>query len=213
MKIVEERVERYIGGLLAEHDEPVLLAMEAEAAKEGFPIVGRHVGVTLTLLAESIGASRIFELGSGYGFSAYWFARASTTLEVHCTDGDPANEQKAERYLTDAGLWDRITYHVGDAVTSLNATDGLYDIVYNDIDKDGYPDAWAAARNRVRVGGFYICDNVLWSGRVAEPDPADERPEWTSAIVRHNEMVFSDPDWLATILPIRDGVILARRRR
>ncbi|MHB8513241.1 MAG: O-methyltransferase [Actinomycetota bacterium] len=209
MQIVDTRVESYVATLLAKHDEPVLNEMEAEAKERGFPIVGRHVGVTLTLLATSIDAQRVFELGSGYGYSAYWFAKASK--EVHCTDGDPENEKKASEYLSRAGVWDRIQFHVGDAVTGLNSTSGDFDIIYNDISKHGYPDAWNAARKRVRVGGLYICDNVLWSGRVAEEDPKDERPQWTQAIKEHNTLVFSDNNWWATILPIRDGVIVARR--
>ncbi|GAC1417521.1 MAG: O-methyltransferase [Actinomycetota bacterium] len=211
VQIVDTNVESYIAGLLSLHDEPVLLDMEAEAKEKGFPIVGRHVGVTLTMLAGSIDAKRVFELGSGYGFSAYWFAKVAH--EVHCTDGDPGNEQKASEYLSRAGVWDRVRYHVGDAVTALNATTGEYDIVYNDIDKDGYPAAWLAARTRVRVGGLYICDNVLWSGRVAQDDPDDKRPEWTAAIKEHNTLVFSDKAWWTTIIPIRDGVIVARRIR
>ena len=127
--------------------------MESEAARRGFPIVGRNVGVTLELLARSIGRGRVFELGSGFGYSAYWFARAvGPEGEVHCTDGDPANEMKAADYLTRTGLWDRVSYHVGDAVEALNDTGGLFDLIYDDIDKDGYPDAWRAARERVRVG-------------------------------------------------------------
>ncbi len=59
-------------------------------------------------------------------------------------------------------------------MTSLNALDGEFDVVYDDIDKEGYPDAWRAARERIRVGGLYVCDNVLWSGRVLDDDP-DER--------------------------------------
>src|SRR5439155_18220472 len=84
-------VEDYIRGLLARHDEPVLLEMEADARERGFPIIGRMVGVAIEILARSIGARRVFELGSGYGYSAYWFARAvGQGGEVHLTDGDPA---------------------------------------------------------------------------------------------------------------------------
>ncbi len=76
MEITNPTIEGYIRGLLARHDEPVLLEMEAEAKEKGFPIVGRMVGVVLEILARSIGAKRVFELGSGYGYSGYWFARA-----------------------------------------------------------------------------------------------------------------------------------------
>ena len=200
--------------LQTRHDEPVLLEMEKEAEERGFPIVGRLVGVTLEVLARAVGARRIFELGSGYGYSAYWFSRATGDGgEVHCTDGDPENEKKASDYLTRAGLWSRVRYHVGDAVDSLSTVDGEFDIVYNDIDKHGYPDAWKAARSRVRIGGFYICDNVLWSGRVASASAKDDRPELTRAIVEHNGLVADDEDYLSTIVPTRDGVMVALRLR
>ena len=213
LQIVHEDVERYMRTLQARHDEPVLLEMEKEARERGFPIVERLVGVTLEVLARAIGARRVFELGSGYGYSAYWFSRAvGPDGEVHCTDGDPENEKKAADYLTRAGLWDRIRFHVGDAVSALSTVEGAFDVVYNDIDKHGYPDAWRAARSRVRVGGLYICDNVLWSGRVTEEKPSDDvRPGWTEAIKEHNELIASDADYLSTIIPTRDGVMVALR--
>src|SRR6266536_78359 len=167
MEITNPTIEGYIRGLLARHDEPVLLEMEAEAKEKGFPIVGRMVGVVLEILARSIGAKRVFELGSGYGYSGYWFSRAvGAGGELHLTDGDPENERKALDYLGRAGLAGPVAFHVGDAVASLNATHGQFDVLYCDIDKDGYPEAWRAGRDRIRPGGLFICDNTLWSGRV-----------------------------------------------
>jgi len=209
MDIVNPEVEAYMRSLQTRHDEPVLLEMEAEASANGFPIIGRLVGATVEVLARSVGARRVFELGSGYGYSAYWFSRAvGADGEVHCTDGDPANEPKALAYLERAGLGGPIRWHVGDAVTHLNATEGDFDVVYNDIDKEGYPDAWRAARERVRVGGLYVCDNVLWYGRVTQPEP--RTPE-TSAILEHNAFVAGDDRYLSTIVPTRDGIMVALR--
>jgi caffeoyl-CoA O-methyltransferase len=208
MDIVNPEIEDYMASLQARYSEPVLLEMEAEGRDRGFPIVGRNVGVTLEVLARSVGARRVMELGSGYGYSAYWFARAvGEGGEVHCTDGDPENAKNAESYLSRAGLWDRVTYHVGDAVEQLASIDGEFDIVYDDIDKHGYPDAWRAARERIRVGGLYLCDNVLWSGRIFDPDP-DEN---TTAILEHNRLIADDERFASTIVPTRDGVFVAVR--
>ena len=208
MDIVDPKIEGYMRDRLGRFDDPVLLAMEAEAAERHFPIVGRNVGVTLEVLARSVGARRIIELGSGYGYSGYWHARAvGPAGEVHLTDGDPENERKAADYLGRAGLWEPVTYHVGDAVTSMNALDGDFDVVYDDIDKEGYPEAWRAARDRIRVGGLYICDNVLWSGRVLDDQP-DER---TRAILEHNASIAEDERYVSTIVPTRDGVMVAIR--
>jgi len=198
--------------LLRRYDEPVLLEMEAEGKERGFPIIGRLVGVTVELLARSVGAKRVFELGSGFGYSAYWFARAvGPSGEVHGTDGDPANEPKALDYLSRAGLAEPIRWHVGDAVTHLGAAPGEFDVVYNDIDKDGYPAAWMAARERIRVGGLYVCDNVLWSGRVAVRDRDDPRPVYTQAILEHNRLIAEDDRFISSIVPTRDGVFVALR--
>ena len=215
LQIVHPDVEGYMRSLLSRHDEEVLLEMEKEGEERGFPIIGRMVGVTVELLARSIGAHRVFELGSGYGYSAYWFSRAvGPSGEVHCTDGDPNNEKKASGYLGRVGFWDRVRFHVGDAVEMLAATPGTFDVVYNDIDKHGYPDAWRAARDRVRPGGLYICDNVLWSGRVTEDEVTDDvRPGWTDAIKEHNRLIADDEDFLSVIIPTRDGVMTALRLR
>lgn len=212
-RIVHEISAGYARTLLDRHDEPVLNEMEAFARAESFPIVNRHVGVTLEILARTNGARRIIELGSGFGYSAYWFARAETATEIHCTDGSPANAKRAEDYLTRSGRWDPIIWHVGDAVATLASLEGDFDIVYNDIDKDGYPDAWRAARDRIRVGGLYLCDNVLWSGLAAEDPPIDDDgpPGYTEAIKEHNRLVADDERFLSSILPIRDGVLCALR--
>lgn len=215
-RIVHEVSAGYARALLDRHDEPVLLEMESFARAEGFPIVNRHVGVTLEILTRTLGARRVLELGSGYGYSAYWFARgAGESAEIHCTDGSSANARRAQGYMVRAGLWDRVTWHIGDAVQQMAEIDGDFDIVYNDIDKDGYPAAWRAARQRIRVGGLYLCDNVLWSGLAAEESPVDDDgpPGYTDAIKEHNRSIAEDPDFLSSILPIRDGVLVAHRLR
>lgn len=209
-QIVNEISERYMRDLLNPLDEQVLLEMEALAKAENFPIINRHVGATIEILGRAMQARRVCELGSGYGYSAYWWGRAvGQDGEVHATDGAPANAKRAEDYLVRAGIWDRITWHVGDAVTTLESLDGEFDVIYNDIDKDGYPAAWMAARDRIRVGGLYVCDNVLWSGRAAENDA--ENDEWTRAIKEHNQAIASDTAFRSSILPIRDGVMIALR--
>jgi len=210
--IVKPEVEDYMRTLVVRHDEPVLLEMEREGKERGFPIVGRLVGVTLEVLARSIGTRRVFELGSGFGYSGYWFSRAvGPEGELHLTDGDPRNERKALDYLARAGLDGPVRFHVGDAVESLQATEGEFDVVYNDIDKEGYPSAWAVGRERIRVGGLYLCDNVLWSGRVVDGAPEDERTAETRAIREHNRMIADDKRYLSTIVPTRDGVMVALR--
>lgn len=206
--ILDPRIDAYQRSLLDRYDEPVLLAMEAEGDERGFPIVGRAVGVTLELLSRSIGAGRVMELGSGFGYSAYWFARAvGPDGEVRCTEGDPANAATAERYLTDAGLWDRVTYHVGDAVEQLATIDGDFDVVFCDIDKPGYPAAWRTAAERIRVGGLYLCDNTLGTSS----DTVLDDNERTRAIREHNRLIADDARYVSTLIPTRQGLLAALR--
>jgi len=210
MNFIDPDVAAYLRRLCDRADEPVLLEMEALGERRGFPIVGRVVGATLELLARSVRARRVFEMGSGFGFSAYWFARAvGTTGEVILTDTDASNAATAEEFLARAGLWDRCRFVVGDALGALSAAEGDFDVVYNDVDKESYPAAWELARSRVAPGGLYLCDNVLWSGRVAR----DDRSPATVAIRAHNEAVYADPDFAASIVPTRDGVMVALRLR
>jgi predicted O-methyltransferase YrrM len=213
MDIVNPKIEDYLRGLLGGEDDVVPREMEALAEERDFPIVGRLVGVTLEVLARSIRARRVLEMGSGYGYSAYWFSRAvGPDGEVHMTEGDSSNQEKALDYLGRAGLADRVHSHVGNALDIIDELSGEFDVIFCDIDKGDYPTAWAKARERIRVGGLYLCDNVLWSGRVAEDNPTDDvRPGWTEAIKQHNEEIVSDPRYMKTVVPTRDGVMVALR--
>jgi caffeoyl-CoA O-methyltransferase len=210
---MDDGVERYLDELAAtQYDEPVMAEMDAKAKELGFPIVGRATGRYLELAARSIGARRVMELGSGFGYSAYWFSRAvGPSGEVVCTDGDPKNATAAEDYLTRAGFWERVRFRVGDALEGFAQEEGDFDVVYCDVDKHGYPDCWRAARDRIRIGGVYLCDNVIWSGRVATGTDREGLPGWTAAIMEHNRLVAEDSRYVSSIVPIRDGVMAALR--
>lgn len=210
---VDPAIEAYLRGLVNRTDHPALAEMEALALTNNFPIVGRLVGVFLETMARSVHAKRVFEFGSGYGYSAYWFAKAvGLAGQVICSDGDPLNEEQAHRYLGQAGLWDRIDFQTGFAQDIFAETDGVFDICYNDVDKGDYPEIWRMAKDRIRPGGLYIADNVLWHGRVAVEDYVDIVPGWTEAIMEHNRLIFNDPEFDAFINPTRDGVIVARKK-
>jgi caffeoyl-CoA O-methyltransferase len=212
IQIVDPRIEDYMKDLLG-GDHPVAREMETVAEERDFPIVGRTVGVTLEVLARAIGAGRVLEMGSGYGYSAYWFARAvGSGGEVHMTEGDAANQKKAVEFLERAELADRVWSHVGNALDIIEQLDGDFDVVFCDIDKGDYPAAWAKARERIRPGGLYLCDNVLWDGRVVTGEDRKGTPAgWTAAVRQHNEAIAADERYLSTIVPTRDGVMVALR--
>lgn len=218
--LLPREVDSYLVELVkAQFADQVLTEMEIRADALGFPIVGRAVGRFLELQARAIGARRVVELGSGFGYSAYFFAGAvGDDGEVVCTDTDPDNARLAETYLRRAGRFAPVRYHVGDALEGLAAVEGELDVIYCDIDKDGYPAAWAAAAERLRVGGLFLCDNVLWDGRVAGLVPDGEPPERAAAraavtddIVAMSREIASDPRYVSSLAPIRDGVLVALR--
>ncbi|MGH3442718.1 MAG: O-methyltransferase [Nitriliruptorales bacterium] len=211
--IVGETVERYLDELASPAD-PVLAEMERRGRERDFPIVGQVAGRFLEQQARAIGARSVVELGSGFGFSAYFFARAvGEGGRVVCSDLDEANAAEAEELLGRAGLWDRVEFHVGDAAEVLAGVGGEVDIVFCDADKERYPEHWRNAAERIRVGGLYICDNTLWYGRAATGEPTPDRPGWTAAIREHNAAVFADDRYVASLLPLRDGVLTALRIR
>jgi caffeoyl-CoA O-methyltransferase len=207
--IVEPRVESYIAALGASPD-PVLAAMEALAERRRFPIVGRHAGTLLGLLARSIGARMVFELGSGYGYSALWFARAmSADGRVICTDLSEDNRDLAMGYFRTAGLEPRMEFRVGDSLAAAREQKPGFDIVFNDIDKESYPASIDVAVPLLRSGGLFITDNTLWRGKVADEGPGDAQ---TEAVRTFNKMVFSRPDLECVIIPIRDGLTVCRKK-
>jgi predicted O-methyltransferase YrrM len=210
VEIVDPRIMEYLRRLYDDGD-PVRKEMEALAEKRRFPIVGPLVGRHLELLTRAIGAKRVFELGSGYGYSALHFARAvGEGGVVHCTELDEENVRLAQGFLTRAGVWGRVTYHREEATAALRRVGGTWDIVYNDIDKDGYPATVDLAHAHLRPGGLFITDNVLWSGRVLEGE--DDGSPATRGVKEFTRRLMAHPGFLTAIDPTRDGVAVALRR-
>ncbi|MBZ5722198.1 MAG: O-methyltransferase [Acidobacteriia bacterium] len=207
--ITVSAVEDYLYAMLPPRDE-VLAEMEAEAATNKIPIVGPAVGRIFHQLAVISGAKTVFEMGSAIGYSTIWWARAiGDGGKVIYTDGDPKNAQRARGYFDRAGVSNRISVKTGDALELLSEQKQEFDIIFNDVDKDDYPRVLRLAGPRLRKGGLFITDNVLWSGRVAEENPADSR---TKAILEFNRLLYNSPDFYTTILPVRDGVAVAVKK-
>jgi predicted O-methyltransferase YrrM len=189
-----------------------LQAMEAAAAREDFPIIGPASGQLCYLIARLIAARRVFELGSGFGYSTAWFARAVAENgggEVHHTVWDEELSARARRHLDALGYGAIVRYRVDEAVAALAGTPGPFDLVFCDIDKAGYPAALPVMKAALRPGGALIADNLLWSGRVLD---AGDRSADTEGIRAFTAEVMGDPDFTASIVPIRDGVLVAMRR-
>ena len=223
LDILHPSINEYLLDIIPDRDE-VLAEMEAYARENRFPIVGPLVGRVLHQLVLLTNPTRIFEMGSGFGYSAYWMAKALRQPEagIICTDGSQKNADRAAGYLARGGIADRIDYRVGNALEIIDETEGDFDIIYNDIDKDGYPEAFRKAIPRLRSGGLFITDNMLWLGRVVTYDTEtdvqglDEEEQWvhktTVGVKELTQLLYSSPDVFTTIIPLRDGVSVAIKR-
>lgn len=201
-------VDDYLYSMLPKRD-PVLVEMEDYASEHDVPIVGPAVARVLQQLALMINARTVFELGSAIGYSTIWWAQAvGENGHVIYTDSDTQNAERARGYFSRAGVSKQITLHIGDALEVLSEQKEEFDIIFNDVDKDDYPRVLTLVAPRLRKGGLFITDNVLWSGRVADKNP-DAR---TKNILEFNRKLYDSKEFYTTLLPIRDGLAVALKR-
>ncbi|MDE3178219.1 MAG: O-methyltransferase [Acidobacteriota bacterium] len=206
-KILENNVEKYLNSLLPARDA-VLRDMERYATRFKVPIVGPACARVLFQLARMIGARRVFELGSAIGYSTLWLARAvGPKGKVYYTDNDSLNSHRAKGYLRRAGVLDRVQILTGDALKLLKSTEGEFDLIFNDVNKEQYPEVLRLAGPRLRRGGMLVTDNVLWSGRTAKA--AAKGDDETRAIQEFNRKLSRSKDFFTTIVPLRDGLSVA----
>jgi len=202
-------VDDYLYSMLPKRDA-VLAEMEQYATEHDIPIVGPAVANVLQQLALMINARSVFELGSAIGYSTIWWAQAvGEKGRVIYTDGDSKNAERARSYFSRAGVSDRIKLHVGDALEVLSEQKEEFDMIFNDVDKDDYPRVLRMVAPRLRKGGLFVTDNVLWSGRVADKSATDPR---TKAILEFNRKLYDAKEFFTTILPIRDGLAVALKK-
>lgn len=192
--------------------EPELMEMEAYAEKYDFPIIGPACGYYCYQLARMIKAKSVFELGSGYGYSTAWFAKA--ILEngggvVHHTVWEEDLSERARGHLVRLGSADLVRFHVSEAVEALKKTEGTFDIIFNDIDKQAYPASLPVIKEKLRNGGLLIIDNMLWSGRIFDKD---DRSPSTVGIHEFTRQITNDPDWIVSLAPMRDGMVVAYKK-
>jgi caffeoyl-CoA O-methyltransferase len=210
MPVTYDQIQQYHSEL-SRHDDPVLLRMEEEARRDSFPIIGPAAGTFCHLMARAIRARRVFEMGSGYGYSTLWFARAVRENgggEVHHTVWNEGLHQRARANIEEAGATDLVRFHLGEAVQTLRETPGPFDIIFNDIDKHGYPDSLPVMKEKLRVGGLILIDNMLWHGQLF--DPNDRSPN-TEGVREFTRRLQADRDFIFQLVPVRDGVIAALR--
>jgi predicted O-methyltransferase YrrM len=206
-----DKVQDYLTSLVPPR-EPEFQKMEKYADENDFPIIGPACGYYCYQLARMIKAKSVFELGSGYGYSTAWFAKAVKENGggvVHHTVWDEELSKRAAGHLSRLGSENVVKFHVAEAVETLRQTPGPFEIIFNDIDKEAYPDSLPLIKEKLRNGGILIIDNMLWSGRVFDQKNRDKS---TEAIRRFTRDVTTDPDWIVSLAPVRDGMIVAYKK-
>ena len=206
-----DAVQEYLTSLVPPR-EPELQKMEEYAEKNDFPIIGPACGYYCYQLARMINAKSVFELGSGYGYSTAWFAKAVKENGggvVHHTVWDEDLSKRARGHLSALGSADLVQFHVAEAVATLRQTEGPFDIIFNDIDKEGYPDSLPITKEKLRHGGLLIIDNMLWHGQILDPNDHEKS---TDAIHRFTRDITTDLDWIVSLIPARDGMIVAYKK-
>lgn len=203
--------QNYITSLVPPR-ETELMEMEAYAEKNDFPIIGPACGYYCYQLARMIMATSVFELGSGYGYSTAWFAKAIKENGggvVHHTVWEEELSERALRHLVKLGSADLIQFHVSEAMEALRKTDGPFDIIFNDIDKEAYPASLPVIKEKLRRGGLLIIDNMLWHGRIFD---AKDNSLATRGVQEFTKQITNDPDWIVSLTPMRDGMIVAYKK-
>ncbi|HXF40397.1 MAG TPA: class I SAM-dependent methyltransferase [Blastocatellia bacterium] len=170
--------------------------------------VGRIEGGFLKMLVRLTGARRILEIGMFTGYSALMMAEGlPDDGHLITCDVDPKAEAIARRYFNESPNGHKIEVRIGPALETIKSLSGQIDMVFIDADKENYPNYYEACLPLVRPGGLIVADNVLWSGRVLNPESVDDH-----AIVAFDKLVQSDPRVENVCLTVRDGMMLAWKR-
>jgi predicted O-methyltransferase YrrM len=217
--VLDETILRFVRAAAPDPDR-TLAEMHDRAEESGFPHVGPEVGAALRLLARTVDAERIFEFGSGFGYSAYWFAGAlPDDGEIVLTEVDADELDAAERYLDRGGFADRARFELGDALETVAEYDGRFDAVLIDHQKHRYVEAFEAVRSKVSPGGVVIADNAITAAPIdtdallahLEGRDPGEMDESTGGIAAYLDRVRSDPDFETVVVPLGEGIAVSYR--
>ncbi|MFC6722457.1 O-methyltransferase [Halobacteriaceae archaeon SHR40] len=215
--VVPEAVVELAGLIGPERDE-IIVEMDARADREGFPTVGPEVGAWLSVVARLTDAERIFEFGSGFGYSAYWFARGiDPDGRIVLTEIDADELDSAREYFERAGIADRAAFEHGDAIDIVDEYDGPFDIVLIDNEKQRYVEALQAVEGRLRPGSVVLADNAITAGIIDRDDvialtDGQAVPDATDAsrgIAEYLRYVRDRDDLETALLPLGEGVAVS----
>lgn len=195
--------------------EPPYLKELSSETREKVPmpqmLSGHLQGRFLSMLSHLVRPKTIVEIGTFTGYSALCLAEGLVEGGMlHTIDINQDLSGMVQRYIKKAGLQDRITLHHGPALEVIPALPAPFDLVFIDADKENYPNYFNAVIDKVRPGGLIIADNVLWSGKVLQA--ANKRDGETKALVRYAGHVHADARVEPVLVPLRDGLLIARKK-
>ena len=214
-QIVPDLVERYLASLNRAGDL-VLDEVARAGAEQGLPLVDAEVGALLRVLATSVGARRILEIGTAIGYSGIWLAGALPSDGMLFTmEKNPDHARTARDHFARAGLADRVGVILGDASVTINKVAGPFDLIFQDGAKGLYGPLLDRLVALLRPGGLLVTDNVLWDGEVVPGFTNSPRMDEgdTRAIAEYNERLNAHPELLTATVPLRDGVAISVKRR
>lgn len=195
-------------------EDPVLARLNRETnVKVALPIMlsGHIQGVVLQMISQMIHPRRILEVGTYTGYSAICLAKGlAEDGHLHTIDVNEELQDMCFRYICDAGLEEKITQHIGKAEKIIPELDEVFDLVFLDADKVNYGLYYDQVFDKVRPGGFILADNVLYDGEVTLP--AEQQSKNAKAIHAFNEKLRNDSRIEHVLLPVRDGIMIARKK-
>lgn len=209
--ILRREQEAYLDRLLPPRD-PLLREMEEHARRDQVPISDPEIGRLLAILARSIGARRILEIGTALGYGALCLARGAAEARVVTIELDPERIEQARGYLERGGVADRVDIVQGAALDILPRLEGPFDLAFVDAVKMEYRRYLDLLLPKLRVGGLVVVDNLLWKGHVAAP-PEDEEDEVADALRSFNGYLMMHPQLQAVVLPVGDGLGVATKTK
>ena len=212
MDFLPELIEKYVDSHTREESEVLKKLNRETYAKVLMPqMLSGHVqGRFLKMISCMINPSHVLEVGTFTGYSSICIAGGlKEGGMVHTIDINEELLPMATRYIKEAGMEGKIKTYTGNALEIIPTLDYTFDLVFIDADKTNYSKYYELAIDKVRKGGFIIADNVLWSGKVTETIKKSD--DETRAIVAYNDMVMRDPRVENVLVPIRDGLMIARK--
>lgn len=172
---------------------------------------GHMQGLMLQMFSKMIRPKNILEIGTFTGYSAICLAQGlQNGGMLHTIDVNEEFKEIITRYIKEAGLDGKITLHIGEAVNILPGLKDEFDLVFIDADKENYSNYYDLVFPKVKPGGYIIADNVLWSGKVL--NSAMKMDIETKSLYEYSRKVHSDPRVEKVLLPLRDGLMIARKK-